>query len=64
MGPVRELASKRRGDLSTIRTGDMPAITKSHFIDAFETVLPSVSPDDLQRYIDWNNSYGSTRRAP
>jgi SpoVK/Ycf46/Vps4 family AAA+-type ATPase len=62
MGPVREIAEQRRGDLQNIDNSDVPPITLSHFLDAIEAVLPTVSSGDLQRYIDWNSSYGSFRR--
>lgn len=62
MGPIRELAQLRRGDLKNINSADVPPITLKHFDAAFESVAPSVSQNDLQRYIDWNAKYGSYRR--
>lgn len=58
----REIASKSKGDLNKIVNSEVPAISMNHFKDALESVLPTVSQSDLQRYIDWNTSYGSFRR--
>jgi hypothetical protein len=33
-----------------------------HFKEAYDEMSPSVSQADLQRYIDWNNQFGSFRR--
>lgn len=41
----------------------MPPISVAHFSDAFDGVVTSVSPNDLHRYIEWNNLYGSFRRV-
>lgn len=62
MGPVREVAERRSGDLLNIAPGDVPPITARHFEEALEAVRPTVSPGDLQRYVDWNASFGSFRR--
>ena len=62
MGPIRELAQLRKGDLKNISDSDVPPITLRHFDAAFDTVAPSVSQNDLKRYIDWNTTYGSYRR--
>ena len=50
------------GDLRSVQAGDVPPISRVHFEDAFDAVAPSVSPADLQRYIDWNSTFGSFRR--
>ena len=50
------------GDLRSVQAGDVPPINRNHFEDAFDAVAPSVSPADLQRYIDWNGTFGSFRR--
>lgn len=63
MGPVREVALKRQGNLQNVQSKDIPAITMEHFLRAFAAVKPSVSPGDLQRYIDWNNTFGSYRAS-
>jgi SpoVK/Ycf46/Vps4 family AAA+-type ATPase len=61
MGPVREVAMQQ-GNLHKIDASDVPPIVRRHFDDAFECVMPSVSPSDLQRYIEWNSTFGSFRR--
>jgi SpoVK/Ycf46/Vps4 family AAA+-type ATPase len=62
MGPLREVASSRSGNLHSIRANDVPPISKRHFDEAFDSVAPSVSTSDLKRYIDWNATFGSFRR--
>lgn len=52
----------RHGDLLNVQADDVPPISRSHFQDAFDAVAPSVSPADLQRYVDWNGTFGSFRR--
>lgn len=61
MGPVRDL-SNRGIKLATINACDLPAINRSHFECAFESVKSTVTPTDLQKYIDWNTEFGSYRR--
>eukprot|EP01038_Epipyxis_sp_PR26KG_P004218 gene4218-5994_t len=61
MGPVREIASLH-GDLNKINIMDVPSITMRHFNAACSSVTPSVSPGDLQKYIEWNETFGSFRR--
>lgn len=60
---VREVALQSSGDLSRINIDAMPPISVAHFNDAFEGVVTSVSPNDLHRYIEWNNLYGSFRKV-
>jgi SpoVK/Ycf46/Vps4 family AAA+-type ATPase len=62
MGPMRELASRRREGLRGLRVEDVPPIAMGHFLEALETVRPTVAQSDLQKYVDWNSSYGSFRR--
>jgi fidgetin-like protein 1 len=62
MGPVRDLAQSGKS-LQSIRDIDVPSIQRIHFDLAFESVMPSVSPSDLKRYLDWNSEYGSFRRT-
>lgn len=62
MGPVRDLQCSQQGGLQRISVETMPAISLNHFQAAFDSVLPSVSQQDLQRYIDWNALYGSFRK--
>ena len=61
MGPCREIF-KSAGGLGNIAVSDMPPIRRDHFEEALESVAPSVSTADLQRYIEWNSVYGSYRK--
>jgi len=56
---LREVASRHTGDLRTIQKGEMPPITMSHFEQAKDSVSATVSPLELDRYIKWNDQYGS-----
>ena len=62
MGPMREAATGRKGDLKDIRAEDVPAISMVHFREALEAVRPTVSQADLDKYVKWNNAYGSFNR--
>ncbi len=62
MGPIREITSRQQ-DLLRIQAADVPPINMTHFEDALEAVAPSVSPGDLQRYLDWNAQFGSFRKT-
>lgn len=61
MGPLRNLLAQRNGDLLTVSKHELDPIEASDFLLAFDSVKPSVSPNDLQRYIEWNNTFGSYR---
>ena len=61
LGPVREVTSSNP-DLNQIRIDDVPAISFRHFNEALGVVSPSVSSQDLQRYINWNTEFGTYRR--
>jgi SpoVK/Ycf46/Vps4 family AAA+-type ATPase len=63
MGPVRELASACGGRLGDINAAEMPAIARCHFTEALEAVTPSVAPADLDRYIEWNATFGTFKRV-
>jgi hypothetical protein len=63
MGPIRELSSKCGGDISRVEEANVPAITQAHFHEAILHVRPSVSIDDLRRYVKWNKEFGSFRDA-
>eukprot|EP01035_Chromulina_nebulosa_P022723 gene22723-29418_t len=62
MGPVRDIAMKLNNNLASINLSDVPQISMKHFQDALESVSPSVSPSDLQKYIEWNDIYGSYKK--
>ncbi|UXI18844.1 gamma-glutamylcyclotransferase [Sarcoptes scabiei] len=46
-------------DLSNIEKGDIRAINNLDFLQALNTIKPSLSTDDLQEYENWNKRYGS-----
>ena len=62
MGPIREI-TRLAMNLLTIQVADVPPIQMHHFEDALEAVAPSVSQNDLKRYLDWNAQFGSFRRV-
>jgi hypothetical protein len=41
---------------------DVPPISMRHFEDALQSVGASVSTSDLDRYIEWNKTFGTYRR--
>lgn len=55
LGPIRSL---RVADIATITPDQVPPIAYADFEDAFRTVRPSVSPDDLELYENWNRTFG------
>ena len=59
MGPMREIARLKHGNLATIRSSDVPQIANTHFEVALEAVRPTVSEGELDRYLDWNRQFGS-----
>jgi SpoVK/Ycf46/Vps4 family AAA+-type ATPase len=61
MGPLRELLKEKQGNISNVSKDELDHIQASHFNEAFSSVKPSVSSNDLQRYVDWNNAFGSYR---
>ncbi len=61
LGPVRELTIHYQ-DLSRINLEDVPPISYRHFSEALDVVSPSVSGQDLQKYVTWNTEFGTYRR--
>ncbi|XP_061401455.1 fidgetin-like protein 1 [Musca vetustissima] len=39
---------------------NLRAVNKNDFLIAFNKIRPSVSPDDLDQYVEWNKTYGSS----
>lgn len=56
MGPVRMISFS---EMKNVRADSVRPVTFSDFLDALKCVRASVSQDDLQQYIDWNNKYGT-----
>ena len=63
LGPVREIATRFKGNLKLINNDDVPPVHMRHFSGALDRVQPSVSPDDLQRYLKWNDQYGTYKEV-
>lgn len=59
MGPIRQLGAHA---LDT-PVSEIPPITYKHFRQALRRMKPSVSPQDLIQYVEWDRTYGSSKRA-
>jgi SpoVK/Ycf46/Vps4 family AAA+-type ATPase len=59
MGPIRQLGAKAL----EVSISDVPPISYRHFRQSLKGMKPSVSPDDLVQYIEWDKIYG-TKTAP
>ena len=57
MGPIRQLGAKAMD----IDVNDVPPISYKHFKKSLKGTRPSVAPSDLKQYIEWDESYGTTR---
>ncbi|XP_023970917.1 fidgetin-like protein 1 isoform X2 [Physeter macrocephalus] len=55
LGPIRSLQA---ADIATVTPDQVRPIAYSDFEDAFRTVRPSVSPEDLELYENWNRTFG------
>ena len=58
MRPLRECRS-----LKSVAAADVRAIMREDFEKAVQTIRPTVSDTEIQRYADWNAMYGSTAMA-
>ncbi|XP_069814622.1 fidgetin-like protein 1 isoform X2 [Dendropsophus ebraccatus] len=58
LGPIRSLQTM---DISTISPDQVRAIAYIDFQNAFQTVRPSVSQQDLELYEQWNKTFGCGR---
>ena len=59
MGPLRSLPSDQ--NLENVNAQDLPAISFKDFRSSLRGMKPSVSPDDLVQYEEWDKVYGSKR---
>ncbi len=57
MGPLRGLGARAL----QVEAKDVPHIAYKHFRQALRGMNPSVSPADLEVYIEWTKTYGSLR---
>ena len=60
LGPLREIAAKQRGQLSTIDAKDVRAIGMRDFDKAFRLVKATVLQKDLDVLEEWNRQFGTT----
>jgi fidgetin-like protein 1 len=60
MGPIRQLGAKAL----EVDISDVPPISYRHFRQALKSMKPSVSPDDLTHYIEWDKRFGTKRAGP
>eukprot|EP00249_Psilotum_nudum_P013080 c24142_g1_i1 orf=210-2450(-) len=58
MGPLRELLMQG-SDISKLKKEDMRPVMLQDFLSAVQHVKPSVSPNELGLYENWNNQFGS-----
>ncbi|KAK1307203.1 Katanin p60 ATPase-containing subunit A1 [Acorus calamus] len=58
MGPLRE-ALRQGVEITKLKKEDMRPVTIQDFQDALQEVRPSVSPNELGTYEEWNNLFGS-----
>ena len=56
MTPIRELDMAGAIDDESVQARP---VTQSDFLDAIEAINPSVSDDEVQKYDDWNEEFGS-----
>lgn len=56
MEPVRAMSIN---EMRNVAAANVRPVTFNDFINALQCVRASVSQDDLQQYVDWNNRYGS-----
>lgn len=56
MGPVRSISFE---EVKNFAAESVRPVHFTDFLNALNCVRPSVSQDDLQQYVDWNNIYGS-----
>lgn len=63
MGPVREISTKYHNNLQQISVNEFPPIVYDpHILQALDAVSATVSSTDLQKYIEWNEIYGTYRK--
>jgi spastin len=55
MGPVREL---RIDELKKLSVSRIRPISREDFVQALRKIRPSVTPSTLDKYIQWNRSFG------
>ena len=61
LGPLRGLPPSK---FENVNAEDLPPISFKHFRLSLRAMKPSVSPDDLVQYEEWDQVYGSKRADP
>lgn len=56
MGPIRSISLN---DMKNVAIENVRPVNFNDFNNALQSVRASVSPNDLQQYVVWNNTYGS-----
>ncbi|KPA75181.1 putative katanin-like proteinserine peptidase Clan SJ family S16 [Leptomonas pyrrhocoris] len=56
MGPLREMSV---GQLSEVSVADLRPIQRRDFKQALKRLKPSVGPAEVERYVEWNQLFGS-----
>lgn len=56
MGPIRTISSS---SMLTVNENDVRPMNSKDLLAALECVKATVSPNDLQQYIEWDKTYGS-----
>jgi SpoVK/Ycf46/Vps4 family AAA+-type ATPase len=53
LGPVRCI------DILTVKASDIRAISSDDFVNALKVIRPSVTPESLVEFEEWNQLYGT-----
>ena len=56
MGPIREIGPER---LRHIKPEEVRTLVPKDFKAAINIIRPSVSPENLHKFTEWSNNYGS-----
>jgi len=55
MGAVRELRVDQLKQLSVSR---IRPVSRQDFVEALRKIRPSVTPSTLEKYVEWNHTFG------
>ena len=56
MGPIREIGPAQ---LKSIRPEDVRSLLFKDFDASIKIIRPSVSPENLHKFTEWSNNFGS-----
>jgi spastin len=57
MGPVREL---RMDELKKLSVSRIRPVSQQDFVQALRKIRPSVAPSTLEKYVQWNRTFGDS----